>query len=56
MPEAWDDPEEEIRDLLETLRNKFKSRFQFPVEGVLTVCFGLLFLAAALSAVYTVKP
>jgi membrane protease subunit HflK len=56
MPEAWDDPEEEIRDLMETLRNRFRSRFAFPVETVLAVSAGLLVLVLLLTSAYTVKP
>lgn len=56
MPEAWDDPEEEIRDLLESLRARFRTRFSFPVEKAFAIVVGSFSLLALLTSAYTVKP
>jgi len=56
MPEAWDDPNEEIRDLLNSVSNKFKGGFKtqlkaiFPILGVIVVVFSLM------TSWYTVEP
>jgi membrane protease subunit HflK len=55
MPEPWEDPQEEIRELLDSLQEKLKSGIM-PAKLLLGVIGFVVFLLAGLSSFYTVEP
>jgi len=56
MPEPWDDPDEEIKDLLDTLSKRFKSGMAMQRGAVLGVLGVLIVGFGALSSAYQVEP
>lgn len=55
MPESWEDPQEEIRQLLDSLQNKIREGI-VPAKLFLAGVGAVLALLMALSAFYTVDP
>jgi membrane protease subunit HflK len=56
MPEQWEDPEEEIKDLLDSVRNRLKNRLHLPSTAVFVAAVSAFLAMALLTSVYTVKP
>jgi len=56
MPDPWEDPSEEIKDLLESVQKTFKGGFGVKWATVTPVIGLLLAGLAVLSTVYTVQP
>jgi membrane protease subunit HflK len=55
MAEPWEDPQEEIRELLDSISGKFKGGM-FPMGSLLTIFAAALVLIGVLSSYYSVDP